>query len=108
MIQPGNKTEGLLQSITKNCETLIQQTHTEPQETIEFKLNKSRETLPFNPPIQIKRDWMVGLTSLEIYNFYFNITEDDNKLELYKIPDEKSGDVSYKKIRHEIERDLDI
>ena len=34
MIRPKNQTEDLLLSITKNCETLIEQTHTKPQETL--------------------------------------------------------------------------
>ena len=31
-----NETQDLLLSITKNCETLFEQTHTKPQETLEF------------------------------------------------------------------------
>ena len=38
MTRPKNETEDLLLSITKNCETLIEQTHTKPQETLEFKV----------------------------------------------------------------------
>ena len=34
--------------------------------------------------------------------------EQNNKLKLYKFPDEKSGGVSYEKGRDEIERDLEI
>ena len=75
MVGPKNETEDLLLSITKNCETLIQQTHTKPQETLEFKMIKPRETFHFTPPFQIKGDWMIGLTSLEVYNSIFNITE---------------------------------
>ena len=36
MIIPKTETETLLLSITKNFETLIKQTHTKPQETLEF------------------------------------------------------------------------
>ena len=54
MIRPKNQTEDLLISITKNCETLIKQTHRKPQETLEFKMVKPRETFHFNPPIQTK------------------------------------------------------
>ena len=56
MIRPKNQTEDLLISITKNCETLIEQTHTKAQETLEFRLVKPREKFHFNPPIQIKGD----------------------------------------------------
>ena len=108
MIQPKNKTEDLLLSITKNCETLIQQTHTKPQETLEFKMVKPRETFHFKPPIQVKGDWMIGLVDLEVYNSIYDITEENNKFELYKFPDEKAGGVTYEKVRDEIEKDLDI
>ena len=69
---------------------------------------KSRETFHFNPPIQVKEDWMLGLVDLEVYNSIFNITEKNNKFEIYKFPDEKAGGVTYEKVRDEIEKDLDI
>ena len=108
MIQPKNLTEDLLHSITKNCETLIQQTHTKPQEALEFKMSKPRETFHFNPAIQVKGDWMIGLVDLKVYNSIFNITEENNKFQLYKFPDEKIGGITYTKVKDEIERDLDI
>ena len=69
---------------------------------------KPRKTFHFKPPIQVKGDWMLGLTGLEVYNSIFKITEENNKLKLYKFPDEKSGGISYIKVRDEIEKDLDI
>ena len=108
MIRPKNETEDLLLLITKNCETIIEQTHTKPQETLEFKMIKPRQTFHFNPPIQTKEDWMLGLIDLEVYNSIFNITKENNKFKLYKFPDEKSGGISYIKVRDEIERDLGI
>ena len=108
MITPKKETENLLLSITKNCETLIEKTHTKSQETLEFKMIKPRETFHFKPPIQIQGDWMIGLTDLEVYNSIFNITEENNKFELYKFPYEKSGGVTYEKVRDDIEKDLDI
>ena len=107
MIRPKNQTEDFLLSITKNSETLIEQTHKKAQETLEFKLIKPIETFHFNPPISTEGSWMIGLTDLEIYNSIFNITEENNKFELYKFPDEKTGGISYKKVREEIEKDLD-
>ena len=62
MIRPKNETE-ILHSITKNCETLIKQTHTKLQGTLEFKLTKSRETFHSKPPISVEGSWMIGLTS---------------------------------------------
>ena len=52
-IQPNKKTEEVLLSITKNCETHIRQTHRKAEETLEFKLAKTRETFQFKPPFQI-------------------------------------------------------
>ena len=107
-IRPKNETQDLLLSMTKNCETLIEQTHTKPQETLEFKMNISRESFNFKPPIQVKGDWMIGLTDLEVYNSIFYIAEENNKFQLYKFPDEKAGGVTYEKVRDEIEKDLGI
>ena len=84
MIRPKNQTEDLLLSKTKNCQTLIKQTHTKAEETLEFKMIKPREIFHFKPPIQIQGDWMIGLTNLEVYNSIFNITEENNKFELYR------------------------
>ena len=69
---------------------------------------KPKETFHFKPPIQIKGEWMIGLTDLEVYNSIFNITEENNKFKLYKFPDEKAGGITYTKVRDEIEKDLDI
>ena len=89
MIRPKNETEDLLLSKTKNCQTLIEQTHKKAEETLELKMIKPRETFHFKPPIQVKGDWMIGLVDLDVYNSIFNITEENNKFELYKFPDEK-------------------
>ena len=79
MIQPKNETECLLPSITKNSEKLIQQTHRKAEETLEFKMAKPRQTVHFNPALEVKEDWMIGLTSLAVYNPIFNITKGNNK-----------------------------
>ena len=50
---------------------------------MEFKLNKQREALHFKTPISSERSWILGLTSLVVYNSIFNLTEKNNKLELY-------------------------
>ena len=82
MIQHKHETGDLLVSITENCESLIEQTHKRAEETLEFRLTKSGETFHFNPQTQIERDWMIGLTSFEVYNSTFNITEKNYKFEL--------------------------
>ena len=71
MIQRKIETEDLLLSITKICETLIEQTHRKAEETLEFKMKKSRETFNFSPPIPIGGSWMIRLTSLQVYNSLF-------------------------------------
>ena len=108
MIRPKTQTEDLLLSITKNCETLIKQTHRKAEETLGFKMNKSKQTFHFKSPIQVKGDWMLGLTDLEVYNSIFNITEENNKFDLYKFPDHRAGGITYEKVRDEIEKDLDF
>ena len=50
------KTEDLLLSITKNFETSDNQTHTKPQETLEIKINKSRETFSYKPFVNFGLD----------------------------------------------------
>ena len=51
---------------------------------------------------------MIGSTHLEVYNTFFNITEENIKFELYKFPVEKVGGISYEKVSDEIEKDLDF
>ena len=77
MFKPRNETEDFLLSISENCETLINQTHTKPQETLDFKLTQPRETFSFKPPyiLSLNSKCMVRLTSLEVYNSILNITQ---------------------------------
>ena len=105
MIQPKNETEILLLSIIKNCEKLVEQTHRKPEETLEFKMLKSREIFHFNPPIQTKGDWMLGLIDLEVYNSVFNITKENNKFELYTDTFDK---FSFEELKDELEEILKI
>ena len=103
VIRHKNETENLLLSITKNCETLIEQTHRKAEETLEFKLNESRETFRVNPPLSIQGSWIVGLAGLIVYDSFFNITEKNNKFEIYKFTGSKNGGVPYEKVRDKIE-----
>ena len=105
MIQPKNETEDLLLSNTKNCEVLIEQSHRKAKETLQFKMNKSRETFHFRPSIQIQGSWMLGLVDLEVYNSIFNITETNNKFELYRDTSAKFG---FLELKDELEEILKI
>ena len=98
LIRPKNGTEDLLLSMTKNCEKLNEQTHTQGGETLEVEMIESRASFHFNPTIQIKGDWMIGLTSLEAYISIVNITEENNKFELYIFPVEKGGGASNEEV----------
>ena len=40
----------LLLLFEKHTDTLIEQTKTKPQETLEFKMNKQMQIFSFNPP----------------------------------------------------------
>ena len=105
MIRAKNETEDLLLSITKNCETIIKQTHRKAEETLEFKMIKPREIFHFKPQIEIQGDWMLGLVNLEDYNSIFNITEENNKFEIYRDMSDKFG---FLQLKDEIEEILDI
>ena len=105
MIQPKNETKKLLLSITKNCEKLVEQTHRKPEETLEFKMLKPRETFHFYPPLHTKGDWMLGLIDLEVYHSIFNITKEDKKFELYT---DTFDEFSFPEIKAEIGEILNI
>ena len=75
VIRPNNQIEDLLLSITKNRESINEQTYRKAETIMEFKLTKRRETYSFSSPITIEWSWMICLTSLEVCNSVFNITE---------------------------------
>ena len=104
MIQPKNETEDLFLSITENCETVIKQTQTKPQVVLEFKINRPKQTISFNPLISVEGSWMIGLTSLEVCNSIFNITEQINKLEIYIFPVSKTGGLHMKKSKMSLKK----
>ena len=105
MIRPENETDDLLLSITKNCQTLIEQTYRKAEETLEFKMIRPRETFHFKPPISIEVAWMLGLVDLEVYNSIYNITEENNKFELYRDTSAKFG---FLELKDELEEILNI
>ena len=88
MIKPRNETDGLIFSIIKNCETLNNQFHKKHREMLEFKLTQPRELFSYKPSkiIGLDSKWMIGLTSLEVYNSIFTITTKNIKFELYTDP----------------------
>ena len=76
-----DKKESLLLNIAKSNQEIVENTHSKPQETLEFKMTKQKESFSFDVPLQLNENWMMGVTSLEVYNTVYNITNSNNKLE---------------------------
>ena len=69
----------LLLNIAKSNLVILENTHSKPQETLEFKMKKQDESFSFDIPLELPEKWMMGVTSLEVYNTVYNITEKNNK-----------------------------
>ena len=74
----------LLLLTKKHTDTLIQQTKTKPQETLEFKMNKQMQTFSLNPPKNLVEEgrWLLGVSSFECTNSVFNITNENNSFSI--------------------------
>ena len=74
----------LLLLIKKHTDTLNEQTKTRPQETLEFKMNKQRQTFSFNPPINLLEEgkWLLAVSLFECTNSVFNITNENNSFSI--------------------------
>ena len=70
--------------IKKHTDTLIEQTKTKPQETLEFKMNKQMQTFSFNPPINLLEEgkWLLTVSSFECTNSVYNITNENNSFSI--------------------------
>ena len=77
-----DKKESLLLSFAKSNQEIVENTLSKPQETLEFKMNKQKESFSFDIPLELPEKWMMGVTSLEVYNTVYNITEKNNKLKI--------------------------
>ena len=77
-----DKKESLLLSIAKSNLDIVENTLSKPQETLEFKMNKQKESFSFDIPLDLPEQWMMGVTSLEVYNTVYNITEKNNRLKI--------------------------
>ena len=77
-----DKKESLLLSIAKSNLDIVENTLSKPQETLEIKMNKQKESFSFDIPLDLPEQWMMGVTSLEVYNTIYNITEKNNKFKL--------------------------
>ena len=74
----------LLLLIKKHTDTLIGQTKTKPQETLEFKMNMQMQTFSFNPPINLVEEgkWLLAVSSFECTNSVFNINNENNSFSI--------------------------
>ena len=74
----------LLLLIKKHTDTLIEQTKTKPQETLEFKMNKQMQTFSFSPSINLIEEdrWLLAVSSFECTNSVFNITNENNSFSI--------------------------
>ena len=74
----------MLLLIKKHTDTLIENTKTRAQETLEFKMNKQMQTFSFNPPLNLVEEgkWLLGVSSFECTNSVFNITNENNSFSI--------------------------
>ena len=79
-----DKKESLLLSIAKSNQEIVENTHSKPQETLEFKMNKQKESFSFDIPLELPEKWMMRVTCLEVYNTVYNITEKNNKIKFFE------------------------
>ena len=75
----------LLLLIKKHTDTLIEQTKTKPQETLEFKMNKQMQTFSFKPPINLGDEegkWLMAVSLFDCTNSVYNITNENNSFSI--------------------------
>ena len=55
-----------------------------PKETLEFKMNKQKQTFSYNPPINVLEEgkWLLGVSFFECTNSVFNITNESNSFSI--------------------------
>ena len=76
----------LLFFLKKHADTLIEQTKTKPQETLEYKLKKQMQTFSFSPPINSVEEgkWLLAIRSFAATNSVFSITNENNSFSISK------------------------
>ena len=74
----------MLLLIKKHTDTLIEQTKTKPQETLEFEMNKKMQTCSFNPPLNLIEEgkWLMAVSLFDCTNSVFNITNKNNSFSI--------------------------
>ena len=74
----------LLLLLKKHTETLIEQTKTKQQVTLEFKMKKQMQIFSFSPPINLNEEGkrLLAVSSFECTNFVLNITNGNNSVSI--------------------------
>ena len=74
----------LLLLIKKHTNTLIEQTKTRPQQTLEFKMNKQMQTFSFKPSINLVEEgkWLLAVSSFECKNSAVNIGDENDSFSI--------------------------
>ena len=74
----------LLLLIKKHTDTLIEQTKTKPQETLEFKMIQSKQTFSFNPAKNLLEEgkWLLAVSLFDCTNSVFKITNENNSFSI--------------------------
>ena len=77
------KTELLLLN-KKHTDTLIKQPKTNPQETLEFKMNEHMQIFSYSAPVDLPEadKWLLAVTFYECTNSFFNITNEYNSFSI--------------------------
>ena len=70
----------MLRLIKKHTDTLVDQTKTSLQITLDFVMGKRMETVSFSPQINLFEEgkWFLAVISLKATNSVFNITDENN------------------------------
>ena len=69
-------------NIAKSNQEIVENTHSKPKETLEFEMIKQKESFSFDVPLELNEKWIMGVTSLVVYNTVYNITSTSNKLQI--------------------------
>ena len=55
-----DKKESLLLNTAKSNQENVENNHSKPQETLEFKMTKQKEAFSFDVPLQLIEKWILG------------------------------------------------
>ena len=69
-------------SIAKSNLNIVENTLSQHQETLEFKMTKPKESFSFDVRLELPEQRMMEVTSLKVYNTVYNITPINKKLKI--------------------------